>query len=152
MLLMNESRPYFLYIEDDVEDVELLKLALADSQFDFDIVHLSTGVDALNFLQECKQYSRFPELIFLDVNLSKMDGKETLVCLKADKDIARIPLTILSTSNLDSDISYFRKFQIPYIVKPGDVNRFKDELSEVMKGLLAFDVDFIASRKKTDAA
>jgi CheY-like chemotaxis protein len=152
MLLKDESRPYFLYIEDDIEDVELLKVALADSQFDFDIVHLTTGVEALNFLQECKQYSRFPELIFLDVNLSKMDGKETLVCLKADKDIARIPLTILSTSNLDTDISYFRKFQVPYIVKPGDVSRFKEELSEVMKGLLAFDVDFFASRKRTDAA
>jgi two-component system, chemotaxis family, response regulator Rcp1 len=152
MFLMNDSRPYFLYIEDDVEDVELLKHVLTDSVFDFNIIHLTTGVEALNFLQECKRYSRFPELIFLDVNLSKMNGKETLVCLKADKDIAKIPLTILSTSNLDTDISYFRKFHIPYIVKPGDVNRFKDELSEVMKGLLAFDVDFSSSRKKTDAA
>lgn len=149
---MIEPKPYFLYIEDDAEDVELLKYVLAKTQFDFNIIHLTNGVEALNFLEECKQYSRLPELIFLDVNLSKMNGKETLVCLKADKDIARIPLTILSTSNLDTDISYFRKFHIPYIVKPGDVNRFKDELHEVMRGLLAFDVDFSAPRANIDAA
>ena len=148
----SNGRPYLLYIEDDAEDVELLKYTLTETPFAFDIVHISNGPEALDFLEHSKQYNRFPEVIFLDVNLPKMDGKEVLLCLRADKDIARIPLTVLSTSNNGSDINYFQDYKIPYIVKPGDVTRFKTEVVEVMRGLLAFDYDFTASRKKTDAA
>ena len=149
MLSLNNTRPYVLYIEDDVEDVELLKYTLTETPFAFDIVHMSNGPEALDFLEHSKLYNRFPEVIFLDVNLPKMDGKEILLCLKADKDIARIPLTILSTSNHEADVRYFHDFRIPYITKPGDVNKFKDDVVEVMKGLLAFDYDFSVSRRNT---
>lgn len=152
MYSLNNNGPYILYIEDDAEDVELLKYALAGSPYAFDVVHIPDGPAALDFLEHSKLYNRFPEVIFLDVNLSKMNGKEILVCLKADKDISKIPLTIVSTSNLDSDIAYFRNFHVPYIVKAGDVNRFRDDVGEVMKGLLAFDYDFMHSRKNIDAA
>jgi chemotaxis family two-component system response regulator Rcp1 len=141
MYSMINSRPYILYVEDDVEDVELLRYTLDETPFAFGITHITNGPEALDFLERCKQYNRFPEMIFLDINLSKINGKEVLICLKADKDIARIPVTVLSTSTLESDIAYFRKYHIPYIVKPGDVRKFKDEVSEVMKGLLAFDYD-----------
>jgi CheY-like chemotaxis protein len=134
-MFTSNSKPYLLYIEDDEEDVELLKYVLANTRYNFEVMHLPTGDEALNFLEQSKQYNRLPEMIFLDINLPRMDGKETLVCLKADKVIGKIPVTVLSTSNLDSDIRYFRKFHVPYIVKPGDVHRFKEELFEVMKGL-----------------
>lgn len=149
---VQNNRPYILYIEDDAEDVELLRYTLNATPFSFDIVHMPDGTEALDFLENSKQYNRFPEIIFLDINLPKMDGKEILLCLKADKDISRIPMTVLSTSSLDSDIAYFKGFHIPYIVKPGDVDRFKDEVTEIMRGLLAFDYDFSVSRKNTDAA
>jgi CheY-like chemotaxis protein len=146
------DKPYVLYIDDDVEDVELLKHALADTQFRFEIIHLSNGADALDFLAKSKRYNRLPELIFLDVNLPKMDGRETLVCLKADYDLAKLSIVVLSTSNRDADIKFFGKFHVPYIVKPGDINKFREDLVEVLKGLLAFDVDFSSSRKNIDAA
>ncbi|HEX6915457.1 MAG TPA: response regulator [Chitinophagaceae bacterium] len=142
---INLSRPYILYVEDDADDVELLQHALAGTEFDFQLVHHTNAVDALEFLERSKRFNRLPELIFLDINMARMDGRETLVCLKADKDIARIPLTILSTSTLDSDRNYFGRYHIPYIVKPGDVNQFKSELLEVMSGLLSFDT----AEKKT---
>jgi CheY-like chemotaxis protein len=149
MYSVTNIRPYILYIEDDVEDVELLKYTLAETSFAFDIVHITNGPEALDFLDHSKHYNRLPEVIFLDVNLSKMDGKEILLCIKADKDIGRIPLTVLSTSSHDADIAYFRNFHVPYIIKPGDVNRFKEDLTDVIKGLLALDVDFSVSRKNT---
>jgi CheY-like chemotaxis protein len=149
---VSNKGPYILYIEDNAEDVEILRSALEGTLYSFNIIHISDGLKALDFLEQSKQFNRFPEIIFLDVNLSKMNGKEVVVCLKADKDIARIPLTILSASNLDADIAYFRKFQVPYIIKQGDHRRFREEVIEVMKGLLAFDYDFSSSRKNTDAA
>jgi CheY-like chemotaxis protein len=152
MISVNDSKPYFLYIEDDEEDVELLKYVLEGTQFDIEMIHRTNGVDALDFLEKCKLYNRLPELIFLDINLSKMDGRETLLCLKADKDIGRIPVTILSTSSLDKDVAYFRQFHVPYIVKPGDINRYKEEVIDVMKCLLAFEYDFNSLNKNSDAA
>jgi CheY-like chemotaxis protein len=152
MHTVNTAKPYLLYIEDDADDVELLKYTLAETRAPFEVVHISDGDIALNFLEQAKQYGRLPELIFLDVNLMNLNGKETLLCLKADKELGKIPAVILSASNHDPDINYFRNFQVPYIVKPGDVNRFKEEVTDVMKRLLAYEGAFSASTQNIDAA
>jgi len=149
---MNEAVPYFLYIEDDCEDVDLLKHALTNTPFNFNIVHVHNGEEACNYLETAKAFGRLPELIFMDINMSKLDGKETLVCLKADRGLARIPMVVLSTSNLESDIKFFSKYHTPYIIKPGDINKYRTDLIDVLKGLLAFEYNFPASTQQTDAA
>jgi len=149
---LKQSEPYFLYVEDDAEDVELLQHALSDSAYDLKIVNAKNGEEACSLLENSKDFSRLPEVIFLDVNMPRLDGKETLLCFKADKDIARIPVIVLSTSNREADMRYFKDFHVPYLVKPGDVKEFKENLHEVLKGLLAFDFDFKSANKNTDAA
>lgn len=130
--------PYLLYIEDDIEDVELLQHVLQHADLSVGIINMSDGVRALDFLEHAKAVSRLPDMILLDINMSKLDGRETFVCIKADKLLARIPIAILSTSNLGTDISYFKKYQVPYIVKPGDINRFKDEIANLVKRVVGF--------------
>ncbi len=130
------GKPFILYIEDDVEDVELLMHVLQQINCEVEIVHMSDGIKALEFLEQSKQLRQLPEMILLDINMSKLNGKETFVCLQADKTFARIPVVVLSTSNLPEDINYFKKFAIPYIVKPGEVARFKEELSVILEKLL----------------
>ncbi|MCE3283407.1 MAG: response regulator [Chitinophagaceae bacterium] len=152
MQSVNESKPYFLYVEDDLEDLELLKHALAETQFDFDIIHVNDGDEACTYLESCKDFKRLPELIFLDVKMSRLDGKETFLCLKADRELARIPIVVLSTSNSEGIIKFFGQYHIPYIVKPGDMPLFRENLLEVLKGLLAFEYNFKSAGKKNDAA
>jgi CheY-like chemotaxis protein len=135
-MLPESGKPFILYIEDDIEDVELLMHVLQHLNCDIEIVHMSDGIKALEFLEQSKQYRLMPEMILLDINMSKLNGKETFVCLQADKTFARIPVVVLSTSNLPEDINYFKKFSIPYIIKPGEINRFKEELSVVLEKLL----------------
>jgi CheY-like chemotaxis protein len=148
-MISQSGKSYILYVEDDIEDVELLKHVLEHTDFEIDVVHVADGEKALRLLEQVKDSKHFPEIIFLDINLPKMDGKETFVCLQADKAFARIPVVVLSTSSLPADSDYFKKFQIPYIVKPGDVNRFKENLIEVMNGILPVD-SYIASHNRAN--
>jgi CheY-like chemotaxis protein len=148
-MLTPSGKSYILYVEDDVEDVELLKHVLDHTSFEIEVVHVPDGDKALRLLEAAKETHQFPEMIFLDINLPKLDGKETFVCLQADKAFARIPVVVLSTSNLSSDINYFQKFQIPYLVKPGDVNSFKESLIEVMNGVLPVD-SYLAGDKNSN--
>ncbi len=130
------DKQYILYIEDDPEDVELLDHVLQEKNLPIRIVQMLNGADALDFLEKAKVMNLLPEMILLDINMPKLDGKETFVCIKADKRLARIPLAVLSTSNLDMDTSYFKKYHIPYIIKPGDTKKFGQEIMELIKRVI----------------
>jgi CheY-like chemotaxis protein len=130
------ERQYILYIEDDTEDVELLNYILDKTGFSIELLQMRNGADALDFLESAKLSNRLPELILLDINLPKLDGKETFVCLKSDKRLARIPVAVLSTSNYDGDMSYFKKYQVPYILKPGNIASFGEDIAGLLKTLL----------------
>jgi CheY-like chemotaxis protein len=130
------SKPCILYVEDDIEDVELLTFILGELSFDCRLVHAYDGIQAMDLLEQLKENNSLPDLVLLDINLSKLNGKEVLVCIKADKKLARIPVVILSTSNAGTDMSFFRRLNIPYIIKPGDIKVYKSEISEVLASLL----------------
>ncbi len=148
---LGNPKPYVLYIEDDIEDVELLNFTLENSGAGFTVLHVNNGEEALRLLNDYKPFKPLPSLILLDINMSRLDGKETLVCLKADKDIAKIPVVVLTTSNDTKDISFFSRYDIPYIVKPGDVKQFREKLFATLEMLLPAGL-FRSTTRKTDAA
>ncbi len=148
---LGNPKPYVLYIEDDIEDVELLNFTLENSGAGFTVLHVNNGEEALRLLNDYKPFKPLPSLILLDINMSRLDGKETLVCLKADKDIAKIPVVVLTTSNDTKDISFFSRYDIPYIVKPGDVKQFREKLFSTLEMLLPAGL-FRSNARKTDAA
>lgn len=129
-----------LYIEDDIEDVELLKHVLRNFESAIEIIHFSNGEAALVYLEKAKEFNNFPDVIFLDINMSRMNGKETLVCIKADKRMARLPVVILSTSTSDADKDYFGKLNIPYISKQGDIDSFERSVLSVLQPLLQLNL------------
>lgn len=129
-----------LYIEDDIEDVELLKHVLRNFESAIEIIHFSNGEAALVYLEKAKEFNNFPDVIFLDINMSRMNGKETLVCIKADKRMARLPAVILSTSTSDADKDYFGKLNIPYISKQGDIDSFERSVLSVLQPLLQLNL------------
>lgn len=129
-----------LYIEDDIEDVELLKHVLRNFESAIEIIHFSNGEAALVYLEKAKEFNNFPDVIFLDINMSRMNGKETLVCIKADKRMARLPVVILSTSTSDADKDYFGKLNIPYISKQGDIDSFERSVLFVLQPLLQLNL------------
>lgn len=116
-----------LLVEDNPGDVRLTVEALKDSKLRNNLSVVSDGVRALAFLRREAPYTDAPrpDLILLDLNLPRKDGREVLEEIKQDDNLKRIPVVVLTTSNDEVDIiaSYNRHANC-YITKPVDLNRF----------------------------
>jgi CheY-like chemotaxis protein len=116
-----------LLVEDDPGDVVLIKEA-----FEYNKVHnalhvVSDGVEALDFLYRRNGHEGAPrpDLVLLDLNLPRKDGREVLEEVKADPDLRTIPIVVLTTSEAEEDI--LRSYDLhanAYVTKPVDFDRF----------------------------
>jgi len=116
-----------LLVEDNPGDVRLTKEALKDAKVLNDVHVVQDGVEAMLFLHREGKFSKMPtpDLILLDLNLPKKDGREVLAEIKQDEKLKRIPVVVLTTSKADEDI--IRSYNLhanAYITKPVDLNRF----------------------------
>jgi CheY-like chemotaxis protein len=116
-----------LLVEDDPGDVLLIREA-----FDFNKVHnnlnvVSDGEQALDYLRGIGDYagSIRPDLVLLDLNLPRKDGREVLAEAKSDPELRAIPIVVLTTSEAEEDV--LRSYQLhanAYVTKPVDFQRF----------------------------
>jgi len=115
-----------LLVEDNPADARLVTELLKDGQLRHRILHVSDGVEALAQLRahgEGMAYS--PDLILLDLNLPRKDGRELLAEIKADDKLRRIPVVVLTTSQAEDDISRaYNLYANCYITKPVDLDQF----------------------------
>jgi len=116
-----------LLVEDNPGDVRLTQEALKDNKVHNHLHIVGDGVEALAFLRKEGQYagSPRPDLILLDLNLPKKDGRQVLAEIKADTQLRRIPVVVLTTSKAEEDI--LRVYDLSancYITKPVDFEQF----------------------------
>ena len=116
-----------LLIEDNPGDVRLTKEVLMEGKVRNNLQVVGDGVEAMAFLRRENNYAEAPrpDLILLDLNLPKKDGREVLQEIKADHQLRRIPVVVLTTSAADEDI--LRSYELRancYITKPVDLNQF----------------------------
>jgi chemotaxis family two-component system response regulator Rcp1 len=116
-----------LLVEDNPGDVRLTQEAFKEGKV-LNKLHVTRdGVEAMEFLRQKGNYAKAhrPDLILLDLNLPKKDGREVLAEIKADKDLKRIPVVILTVSQAEKDIleSYNLSANC-YIIKPIDLEQF----------------------------
>ncbi|MFZ3047202.1 MAG: response regulator [Desulfatirhabdiaceae bacterium] len=116
-----------LLVEDNEGDARLAKEALRESKMRNALYHVSDGVEAMEFLHQQGQYAQVPrpDLILLDLNLPRMDGREVLAIIKNDDNLKRIPVVILTTSSSEADV--FKSYNLHancYITKPIDLDQF----------------------------
>jgi chemotaxis family two-component system response regulator Rcp1 len=116
-----------LLVEDSPGDVELTREALATAKISNRLHVVEDGADATDFLFRRGKFADAPEpdIILLDLNLPTKDGRQVLSEIKADPNLAKIPIVVLTTSQADEDI--LRAYQLHancYITKPVDFNQF----------------------------
>ena len=135
---MNKNRVVdILLVEDDPGDVELTREGLAEGKM---LAHLHTvddGIKALRFLRREQPYGDAvrPDIILLDLNLPRMDGRETLKEIKADARLRSIPVVVLTTSEAEVDIlTSYDLGASCYIAKPVGF----DEFMKVVRSLEDF--------------
>ncbi len=116
-----------LLVEDDPDHVDLTRIALQTARVPFDLDVVMDGTEALQYLHREAPFERvrLPDLILLDLNLPKLDGREVLRSIKSDADLRRIPVIVLTTSSdlTDVEMSY-RNHANSFITKPTDFDDF----------------------------
>lgn len=128
MSLQTLSRPVdILLVEDSPADVRLTREALAEGKIRNTLSVVADGMEAMDFLRRRNGFSAAPrpDLILLDLNLPRKDGREVLGEVKADPDLRRIPVVVLTTSGAEEDI--LRSYNLHancYITKPMDLDKF----------------------------
>ena len=123
-----------LLVEDSPGDVRLAIEALRDGKVQNTLHVAEDGLEALAFLRQEGQYAgmRRPDLILLDLNLPKLDGRELLAVIKQDPDLKRIPVVVLTTSKAEEDV--FKAYDLYancYITKPVDLPQFVEIVKSV---------------------
>ncbi len=126
-----------LTAEDDPEDCLLVKEAFKESGHEGQLFFVKDGITLLQYLRREGNYaepavSPRPDLILLDLNLPRKDGRESLAEIKADPELRSIPVVVLTTSTAEEDV--LRTYELGgagFITKPGTF----DDMLEVVKGL-----------------
>lgn len=123
-----------LLVEDSPDDIDITKEALEESKIFNNLYIVTDGEEALVFLKKEGKYSTAvtPDLILLDLNLPKMEGKEVLKWIKQKDVIKRIPVIILTTSNSDADmLSSYDLHANCYVTKPLGFEGFVKVVKEI---------------------
>jgi CheY-like chemotaxis protein len=126
-----------LLVEDNLADVRLTQEALKDEKFYNNLSVVNDGVEALAFLRREGMYANAvqPDLVLLDLNLPRKDGREVLNEIKNDPQLKTIPVVVLTVSEAERDIlESYELHANCYIVKPVDLNQF----SRVVKSIQDF--------------
>jgi CheY-like chemotaxis protein len=123
-----------LLVEDDEGDILTTREALAEGKVVNRLNVVNDGVEAIAYLRRDGEYGEAsrPDLIFLDLNLPKMDGRQVLEEVKADDGLRRIPVIVLTTSAAEADV--LRSYDLhanAYVTKPVDFDRFVEVVRQI---------------------
>jgi len=123
-----------LLVEDNPGDVRLVQEAMRAAKMRNRIHVVEDGVEAMEFLRHQGRFADVPrpDLILLDLNLPKKDGREVLAEVKNDPELKRIPVVVLTTSQVESDVLQAYDLHANcYVVKPVDFSRFMDVVRQI---------------------
>jgi two-component system, chemotaxis family, response regulator Rcp1 len=125
-----EGRPIvILLVEDNLGDVRLTQEAFKEGKVNNLLIVASDGIEAMSILRS--EASR-PDLVLLDLNIPRMDGRQVLAEIKADPSLKRIPVVVLTTSKAEEDI--VRTYDLNancYITKPVDFDKFLSVIKSI---------------------
>ncbi|MEH2253390.1 response regulator [Nostoc sp.] len=116
-----------LLVEDNPGDAQLTRIALEESKISIHLNVVEDGVEAMAFLRKQEKYVKaaHPDIVLLDFNLPRKDGREVLAEIKGDENLKRIPVVVLTTSQAQEDI--LKAYNLSancYITKPVDFDQF----------------------------
>ena len=124
-----------LLIDDDIDDILLLKDALLSFNNDCNVLTVLDSNKGLALLKDTRDNNKaLPDLVVLDISMPIMDGRQLLAILKAEEKLKDLPVVVLTTSSNISDINYCKQFDIELITKPFELS----ELYKIAEKLLSY--------------
>lgn len=123
-----------LIVEDNPAHLRILKYIFQKKQVNAYLFHAKDGQEALNMLMENAKSIPTPNLILLDLNLPKRDGREVLKIIKEDQKLKNIPVVVVSTSDREEDVNYAKTYgAVAYISKSIGFDSFNNQIAQVTK-------------------
>ena len=123
-----------LMVEDNPGDARLAQEALKDSKINNSLYHVEDGVEAMRFLRRQAEYADAPQpdLVLLDLNLPRKDGREVLAEIKEDPKLKLVPVVVMTTSEAERDlVKSYDLHANAYVVKPIDLERFIEVVQSI---------------------
>lgn len=132
----DSSRPFVILLaEDEPADAHLVACALSEGQVNAVLHHVPDGREVLAYLKRqgpAHASAPRPQLILLDLNMPRMDGRECLAALKQDPALADIPVVILTTSDVERDVlGAYQLGAAGYVTKALDIDRFQADICQI---------------------
>lgn len=123
-----------LLVEDDPGDVLMTQEAFEENKVANRLAVVNDGASAMEYLRKEGQYADVPtpDMVLLDLNLPRMDGREVLAAMKSDDNLRSIPVVVLTTSEAEEDV--LRSYSLhanAYVTKPVDFQRFIDVVRQI---------------------
>jgi len=133
---MTQSLPpksLVLYADDDPDDIQLLSEAFQVYSNDLELMTFTDGMELLTFIETIDPFYVAPCLFILDINMPRLNGKETLRRLRRLDSFADVPAVLFSTSSLPADAAFAKNFNAGFVTKPlhtSQVHLIIDEIIE----------------------
>ncbi len=138
-----------LMVEDNPGDARLAQEALKDSKINNSLYHVEDGEEAMRFLRRQAEYSDAPQpdLVLLDLNLPRKDGREVLAEIKEDPKLKLVPVVVMTTSEAERDlVKSYDLHANAYVVKPMSLDQFV----EVVQGIEEFWLSIVKLPRVSD--
>jgi two-component system, response regulator len=135
-------------IEDNPDDVTMIKAALEESNIDNNIIHLKDGAEAMDYIfhegsNAGLPVDNRPKVIMLDLNMPRIGGLELLRRIKTDENTRDIPIVVFTSSKEDPNLRECYRLGVKnYIIKPLDFDQFKKAINKSISGLLMYVSQF----------
>jgi CheY-like chemotaxis protein len=128
-MIEGTRRAKVLLAEDSPSDVLLIQEAVKETELPVDLLVVGDGVEAMEFLRRQGKYASAarPDMILLDLNMPRKDGREVLAEVKGDDQLRTIPVIVLTSSSADSDVKKAYELRANgYVAKPSDFSSLKE--------------------------
>lgn len=125
---------HILLLEDEPADAHLVRISLKEARVHCQLHHLPDGREGMDFLRREAPYQDAPrpDLILLDLNMPRMNGREFLAAVKDDENFCDIPVVVLTTSEVERDVeASFKHGASGYITKPVDIQQFASAIAQL---------------------
>jgi CheY-like chemotaxis protein len=124
--------PQILLVDDDPDDLMLLRDAIESLEDKFDLLEAKDGRSALNLLRDAGARGALPGLLVLDINMPILDGREVLAIIKSDPVLKDLPVVVFTTSSNPADINYCAQFNVVLLSKPFNITMLKEMARKIV--------------------
>jgi CheY-like chemotaxis protein len=127
-----------LCVDDDEDDQLFLREVILSQPYSFHIKEVQNGQEAMNYLKNCLQQGELPCLIIMDLNMPKMDGRQTIQKIREEPGLSMIPIAVFTTSSQQADKTHFEEQGLFFITKPFDYDVFKSRVADILRHCAGF--------------